>query len=219
MITKAYSSFFAELELNNTRDWFQANKSRYEKDVKAPFLALLKQIIDKIQAFDQEISTDPKAAVFRINRDIRFSKDKTPYSTLMKAGISPGGKRSELPGYYLGISSATIHIGGGMFGIDKDQLKKIRSSITSEHEVLADILNATDFKDRFGELKGEHAKRLAPDCKAMLEKAPFIANKQFYVMTEIPMADYLNSDVLSSVLMEYYNAVYPLNRYLKGLLI
>lgn len=219
MITKAYALFFKELEANNHKDWFQTHKSRYEKEVKSPFIALLETIIDGIQAFDQEISTDPKAAMFRINRDVRFSKDKTPYNTIMKAGIAPGGKRSALPGYYLGISADSIHVGGGMFGMDKDQLKQIRNAIANDHEELAGILAASDFKDRFGVLKGERAKRLEPDFKAVLENAPFIANKQFYAMAEMPLDDYLESERLLPVLMDHFKAIYPLNHYLKGLLI
>ncbi len=219
MITKAYAAYFKELEANNHKDWFQTHKSRYEKEVKKPFVTLLEAIIDGIQSFDQEISTDPKAAMFRINRDVRFSKDKTPYNTVMKAGIAPGGKRSALPGYYLGISADTIHVGGGMFGVDKEQLRQIRSSIANDHTKLAGIIDSSDFRDRFGELKGERAKRLEPDHKAVIEKASFIANKQFYAMAELPLIDYLESDKLLQVLMEYFKAIYPLNRYLKDVLI
>lgn len=218
MLTKAYSTFFKDLEANNHKEWFQTHKSRYENDVKKPFVTLLEAIIDGVQAFDQEISTDPKAAIFRINRDVRFSKDKTPYNTLMKAGIAPGGKKSALPGYYLGIGADTIHVGGGMFGVDKDQLKQIRSDIVHDHEGLASIINASDFKDRFGELKGERAKRLEPDFKGMMEQAPFIANKQFYAMAELPLRGYLDADELLPRLMDHFNAIYPLNRYLKNIL-
>lgn len=219
MITKAYTSFFKELEDNNHKDWFHANKSRYEKDVKAPFLSLLEEVISGILEFDSQISTDAKSAIFRINRDIRFSKDKTPYITLMKAGIAPRGKKSALPGYYLGIGAHKIHIGGGMFGIDKDQLRKIRLKIASDHESFAKIIQASPFKDRFGTLKGEQAKRLEPDFKALLEHAPFIANKQFYAMGEISLEAYLNKEDLHHSLMEHFKAVFPLNQFLKAIVI
>ncbi len=219
MITDAYSTFFKGLEENNHKDWFHANKSRYEKDVKAPFLSLLEDAISGILEFDAQISTDAKAAIFRINRDIRFSKDKTPYNTLMKAGIAPGGKKSKLPGYYLGISADRIHVGGGLFGVDKDQLKQIRSAFAADHEAFTRIINDPSFKDYFGELKGERAKRLEPDFKVLMEKMPYMANKQFYAMCEIPLKDYIDSEKLLPLLIANFKCISPLNHYLKGVLV
>lgn len=216
MITKAYTSFFKELEDSNHKDWFHANKSRYENDVKMPFLTLLEAVISELHLFDPAISVDAKSALFRINRDVRFSKDKTPYNTLMKAGIAPGGKKSALPGYYLGIDAHKIHIGGGMFGVDKDQLRQIRLKIASNHQAFAEIISAQSFKSRLGALQGERAKRLEPDFKALLEDAPFIANKQFYAMGEISLEAYLNDEDLHLTLMEHFKAVFPLNQFLKS---
>ena len=97
------------------KEWFHANKKRYENDVKEPFLELLSELLPILHEWDNRILTDEKKAMFRINRDVRFSKDKTPYHTILKAGFSPNGKKSMLPGYYLGISQDSVHVWGRAF--------------------------------------------------------------------------------------------------------
>ena len=140
MIGPKYVSFFLELEQNNHRQWFQDNKKRYEADVKGPFLELVGQLIEHISTFEDDISMSPKKTLFRINRDIRFSKDKSPYHLLLKSSIAPGGKKSALPGYYLGISADHIHVGGGLFKVEKDQLFAIRHHILKQRAAFSGII-------------------------------------------------------------------------------
>lgn len=215
MITQAYVDFFSELASNNHRDWFQANKSRYEQEVRKPFIALVEAIIQQLLDFDQEVAIEPKQALFRINRDVRFSKDKTPYNTIMKAGISPGGKRSALPGYYLGIDADKIHVGGGMYGLDPKQLKQVRSYIADNYSQLHEIVESDEFIKAFKSLKGERAKRLDPAFKEILEQTPYIANKQFYAMEEMSLKDHLNSTELASALTNRFRAIHGLNVFLR----
>lgn len=215
MITKNYVTFFNGLEKNNNKDWFHANKSAYENDVKKPFLALLDQLIPEIKQLEPEISHNPKDALFRINRDIRFSKDKTPYNTLLKAGFSAGGKKSVLPGFYLGISAEKIHIGGGVFNLKGEDLKNIRTLIADDTEEFVKIVNDPTFLSNFTALKGEQAKRLDKTYQPVLEKTPYIANKQFYAMREISLTDYLNSNQLPEVIMDSFKTIHPLNQFLK----
>mgnify|MGYP001804188096 FL=1 len=129
MIPKAYSTFFKELKQNNHKEWFHANRIRYENDVKIPFLNLLNAVIPKLMEWERKIDGDVKKALFRIHRDIRFAKDKSPYHTIMKAGFSPNGKKSKLPGYYLGIDAESVHVGGDLFGVGTSELRKLRYAI------------------------------------------------------------------------------------------
>jgi len=214
MITKAYSSYFKELAQNNHKEWFHANKSRYENDVKRPFLHLLGEILPQLTNWDQTILFDPKKAIFRINRDIRFSKDKSPYNIIMKAGFSPGGRKSELPGYYLGIDAEHVHVGGGLFTVRPPHLAKVRELIASNPTHLHKIVEKRVFKDAFGRLKGEKAKRLDKRFLPIAEKTELIYHKQFYAFAEFPLANFYRSNGLLGEIIGHFKVVRPLNAYL-----
>ena len=93
--TNEYFAFFKELAGNNNKDWFDANRKRYEEHVKDPFKHFLQDLINAIKVLDDRIDLTPNQAGFRINRDIRFSKDKTPYKLNRSAIISPGGTKNK----------------------------------------------------------------------------------------------------------------------------
>ena len=215
MITEKYITFFQGLEKNNHKEWFHGHKKEYENDVKKPFLDLLDALIPELVKLEPTISTNPKDALFRINRDIRFAKDKTPYHTLLKAGFSPGGKKSKLPGFYLGISAEKIHVGGGLFNLKGADLKNVRTLIAENTDDFNTIVNAKSFISTFQYLKGERAKRLDKTFQLILEKTPYIANKQFYAMQELPLIDYLNTDKIFDVVLSSFKAINPLNQFLK----
>ena len=216
MITDAYSIFFKELAQNNNKEWFHTHKKRYETDVKIPFLALLEHLLETLVAWDYRILPDPKKALFRINRDIRFSKDKSPYNTIMKAGFSPFGKKSELPGYYLGIDAEHVHIGGGLFMLRPPELKKVRHYIANHVDEFLTIVEHPDFKSDFGALKGEKAKRLDKSLLTVAEKTDLIYNKQFYAFAEFPIKAFYRSDKLAEEILEHYHKINPLNTFLNG---
>lgn len=218
-ITTSYTSFFEDLEENNRKEWFHANKKRYENDVKGPFLKLLDSLLTILAEWDSRIPDDAKKALFRINRDIRFSKDKSPYNTIMKAGFSPNGKKSVFPGYYLGIDKDDIHVGGGLFMIKAPELKKVRELIKSDTESFVKIIEAKDFKNSFGVLSGEKAKRLDKGLLPVVEKTDLIYNKQFYAMTKLPLKKYYYSDTLDQVILGYFENIRPLNTFLNKALI
>ncbi|WP_298238490.1 DUF2461 domain-containing protein [uncultured Algibacter sp.] len=219
MITKAYTDFFNELKESNTKAWFHANKKRYETDAKLPFLNLLSELIPELRNWDSRILQDEKKAIFRINRDIRFSKDKTPYHIILKAGFSPNGKKSMLPGYYLGITADTIHVGGGLFMVKPPELKMVRSHITKNTEDFLEIINSKNFIDKLKELKGETAKRIDKSFEALASKTEHIYKKQFYAMTELPLSAYYDSPKLITVIKAHFEAIRPLNEFLNAALI
>lgn len=215
MITQKYITFFKELEKSNNREWFHEHKKEYEKDVKEPFLNLLESLIPELIKLDPTTPQNPKEALFRINRDTRFSKDKTPYHTLLKAGFSSGGKKSKLPGFYLGISAEKIHVGGGLFTLKGTALKAVRTSIAENTDEFVKIVNSKSFVSTFQELKGEQAKRLDKSFQPVLEKTPYIANKQFYGMQELPLIDFVNTDKIFDTVLSSFKAINPLYQFLK----
>lgn len=216
MITKAYSEFFEDLKQNNNKAWFHANKKRYEQDVKAPFLNLLSGLISILRQWDSRILQDEKKAIFRINRDVRFSKDKTPYHVLLKAGFSPNGKKSMLPGYYLGISAETIHVGGGLFNVKSPELKLIRQHIVDNVDDFLKLVDDKSFKRTFKDLKGEASKRIDKSMEETAQKTKLIYNKQFYAMANLPLSNYYETSDLEETVIRYFKAIKPLNEFLNG---
>ncbi|MCL6266700.1 DUF2461 domain-containing protein [Flagellimonas myxillae] len=214
MITKAYASFFQELTKNNNKAWFHANKKRYEADVKIPFVELLETLIPVLTEWDHRILPDPKKALFRINRDVRFSKDKSPYNLMLKAGFSPNGKKSILPGYYLGIDTENIHVGGGLFMLRPPELNTLRAHIADQPKRLNEIVGTTPFVQSFGKLKGEKSKRLDKSLLSVADQTDLIYNKQFFAMAEIPLEPFYGSPKLKDEILSHFEAIKPLNDFL-----
>jgi uncharacterized protein (TIGR02453 family) len=202
-----YIDFFKELSLNNEKSWFDENRKRYEESVKKPFQKFVNDLNQAIQHFDKNIDTDTKKAIFRINRDIRFSKDKTPYNTVMKAAFTNGGRKSSKPAYYLGISYDHFGVGAGSFDLEKDALEKLRLAIAKKTDSFLSVINDKKLKSSFSEVHGERLKK-APKCyEETFEKCPIIANKQFYLMNQFPAIELiLKDDFLDLVISEFEKA-------------
>lgn len=200
MITRATIQFLQDLENNNDRDWFAANKKRYEKEAKAPFEQWVAQIIAACHQFDPAIRITPQDAIFRIYRDTRFSADKTPYKTHLSALISRyGRKNNEHPGFYLQIGPETIWMGGGAYFLEKDPLTKVRRYIVENDLQFADLIKSASFVEKFGELQGEKNKVVPLEFREEVKTQPLIANKQFYYMAELPVEQALRPDSVAWV--------------------
>lgn len=214
MIAQAYIDFFTELEANNHKDWFDTHRKNYEENVRKPFIELVESLIPGLVEMEPSILPDAKKSLFRINRDIRFSKDKTPYNLMMKAGLSPDGKKSELPGFYLGIGADHIHMGGGLYQLDKNALKKVRTIIASNTSEFLSILDDSGFKKHFKELKGDQNKRIDPKFRSVINETNYILNKQFYAMATMPTSEFINESNQAEALLRYYRAIQPLHSFL-----
>ena len=184
-LDKEFFDFFKELAPNNNKDWFDLNRKRYVNHVKEPFQLLVQRIIDKMQEIDGSITCEPKNCIFRINRDIRFSKDKTPYKMNRSAVIRRGGKNNKgIPGLYFEIDCEKVRIYGGVFAPDKDQLLRIREEIAFNPEEFTELINDPEFITTFGNIRGDQNVRIAKELQSAAEKQPMIYNKQFYWFAE-----------------------------------
>ena len=128
-------TFLNDLKKNNDREWFQANKHRYERDLKEPFLDFIADADGPLASISMHIVADPKpvgGSLFRIYRDVRFSKDKSPYKTAAGAHFQVGGKGVHGPGYYLHIEPRASFVGGGIWMPDGPTLQKIRERIVAK---------------------------------------------------------------------------------------
>lgn len=207
--TERFNAFFKGLAANNHKDWFHENKKTYEKEVKKAFATFLTDLIQAIrEKYDPTLDLEVKNAVFRINRDIRFSKDKTPYKLHVSAVISQGGRKNmQIPGLYIQFGVGEIWLGGGMYKPDKENLQLIREHIVRQPEKVQELSQDANFQTFYGNIQGEAIKRIPKALKETYAIEPLVANKQFYYMAEYQDDEnlLLREDLLDWVL-EHYEA-------------
>lgn len=199
-----YFDFFKELAANNNKDWFDLNRDRYKKSVKEPFDQFITDVINEVAKIDSSVTITYKEAVFRINRDIRFSKDKTPYKLNRSAIISPKGRKDKsFPGLYIELSPEHFRIYGGVYMPDKTQLYNIRETITSDPEALKKLTANKEFTELFSEVRGEKNKVIPKEFKEAGSTFDLIYNKQYYWFTELPLKVALQKDLIEKVIQVY----------------
>ncbi|VAX28680.1 hypothetical protein MNBD_IGNAVI01-1618 [hydrothermal vent metagenome] len=209
-----FIDFFSELSKNNNRDWFNENKQRYIKSVKEPFYYFIEELIQQIHDDDETINITPKEAIFRIYKDVRFSKDKLPYKVFTSAIISPGGRKDfTTPGYYIEMDYNGVRFYGGAHFLDKDQLQNLREHIASNLNEFKRLHGEKMFKKKFGTLLGEQNKRIPKEFKEIIEKEPLIANKQFYYSTELSPNKILSNTLMDTIIKLYFVGK-PVNQFL-----
>jgi uncharacterized protein (TIGR02453 family) len=120
----AFINFFKDLSENNSTEWFNENRKTYEKEVKKPFTDFVNEMIERIKEHEPEIEIKASDAITRINKDVRFSKDKIPYNTHVAANISKYGKKDKsYPGFYFQFSNEKILMAGGSYVIDSCKIE------------------------------------------------------------------------------------------------
>src|SRR5688572_17511320 len=148
-------NFLKGLKRNNNREWFQEHRPTYDESVKLPMLQLIDALSKEFADFAPEIQASPRS-LFRIYRDTRFSKDKTPFKTHVAASFSVKGfDRHEGAGFYFHIAPTELWIGGGIYRPPADELRTVRDHIAAHHERLDKIVESRQFKKLFGTLQGE----------------------------------------------------------------
>ncbi|WP_051119744.1 DUF2461 domain-containing protein [Gillisia sp. CAL575] len=211
--TEDFSQFFKELAINNNTEWFHANKSRYENSVKEPFVSFIGKIISEISQLDPNYRTTTKECIFRLHRDVRFSKDKSSYKLFSSAAITKNGRKDKsLPGVYLRLSPENITIMGRCYKPSIVQLRKIRSKISADPKAFRALIENEDFKEKLGTVKGAVNKRIPKEFQEAYKVEPLIANKQFYYGTTLP-PEMITINNLDSVVMDYWKTMQPLNNF------
>lgn len=152
MLSNESLQFLEDLKANNNRDWFLDNKKRYEI-FKKDYHQLVSDFLDAMKPLDPSLELlEVKNCTFRINRDIRFSKDKSPYKAHLGVWMSAGSKGTNRSGYYVHIEKGGSFIAGGFYSPEPDDLKKVRKEIAFFYDDLEEILNDKNFKKEFGSL-------------------------------------------------------------------
>jgi uncharacterized protein (TIGR02453 family) len=210
---KQLIDFLAELQGNNNRDWFTANKDWYT-DVKTQFDEFTKLLIKEVSSFDSALGLlAPKDCTFRIYRDVRFSKDKDPYKTNMGAYLNRGGKNSRYAGYYLHIEPGGSFIGGGKWMPEADILKLIRLEIYHFPEEFKKIIGQRDFIQKFGSLSGDKLKKPPKDFPPDFPDIELLKFKSYTVGMSLS-DDTVMSDQLLGQAVEAFKTMMPLIHFL-----
>lgn len=213
MISNNIYNFLSELQKNNTREWFQENKTLYNK-AKGDFQLYIEYLIAHISEFDVDIkSITAKDSIFRIFRDVRFSSDKSPYKTNFGAYMVKNGKKSGNAGYYLHIEPGGSFIAAGSHMPPPDNLKAIRTEIYENSQEFIDILNASDFKSVFPEMVGEQLKTAPKGFDKEWEHVELLRFKSFTVWKHFTDEEILNEQFTDKVL-ETFKTAKPFNDFI-----
>jgi len=209
-------SFLKALKKNNNREWFEKNKHKY-LDAKAEFEFLVHDLIKGISKFDKKINPDTEAkdCVFRIYKDVRFSKDKTPYKTHFGAYFSPGGRKSSEAGYYFHLEPGSVFLAGGNWQPEPAQLNAIRQEIDYNGGKLTSILNSKNFKKYFDGLSEEDKLKTVPKGFDKDHKhLEFLKLKSFIAYSKFTDKKVAANDFYKQV-CDGYKAMYPFIAFLR----
>ncbi|MEK6571025.1 MAG: DUF2461 domain-containing protein [Bacteroidota bacterium] len=207
--------FLKQLKKNNNRQWFQAHKSEYETFVKLPMQSLIVALRGEFARFAPEIELHPKRSMFRIYRDIRFSKNKAPYKTHAASVFHPKGHWQACAGYYLHIEPREVFLGGGVYMPPSDQLRDIRRALVEQSEEFLSIVNDKSFRRRFSELEGDKLQRIPQGYNADHPMAEWLKYKWLYAGVTWPHEKSFSSKFVHEA-TRVYEQVTPLVRFLNN---
>lgn len=209
-------TYLNKLSKNNNKAWFDENKKEYDA-AKKEFIALVDTLIKNISKFDPEMAgLEASKTVFRINRDIRFSKDKTPYKTNFGASINPGGRNNFTSGYYLHVQpGGKSFLAGGCYMPEPAQLHAIRQEIDYNTAEFKKIIGNKDFISYFKKLEEEDMLKTAPKgFEKDNPNLPLLKYKSYVVSHDLTDKQLISPDFTAHC-AKVYKAMLPLNKFLR----
>ncbi len=197
--------FLEQLENNNNRDWFLEHKSDYEF-VKEQVGALTNHFLQYLKTIDSNLlHLEPKDCTYRIFRDVRFSKDKSPYKNHIGLFFAKGGKSSFGPGYYLHLQNGESFVGGGIYVPDGEKIKAIRQELYYNMNDFLSILNKDSFKEFYNGIYDYGKLKKAPfGYDADYEHIEILKNKSFVVASPLNVTQMSNEEVISYTERAFY---------------
>lgn len=167
MKTNLIIDFLKDLKENNNKEWFEKNKARYEL-VKKSYYEFTAEILAAMKKLDPSLDVlEVKNCVFRINKDVRFSKDKSPYKTALGIILTPYGKKMQLAGYYIHLEDGQCFTGGGLYMPPNDMVKKVRNEITTFPDEFLSIVKSKNFVKTYSDLDKNPSFMLSKPPKGM----------------------------------------------------
>jgi uncharacterized protein (TIGR02453 family) len=181
--------FLKALKKNNNREWFQPRKEEYERLWRAPLIELVSAVQEQMAKFAPEYVGEPAKAVFRIYRDTRFSKDKTPYKTHVAANLRrAGASKDGMGGFYFHVSDSEVVIAGGVYSPMPDELRAIREYLAEHHGEFLKMIGTAKFQAAAGPLQGEALTRVPKGFDPGHPAAELLRKKQFYFQVTLEPA-------------------------------
>ncbi|MCB1160561.1 MAG: DUF2461 domain-containing protein [Leptospiraceae bacterium] len=218
MQTDRILNFLTELKKNNHKTWFEENKEEFRKSYQ-DFSEFTEVLIAGIENFDPTLKgVRAKDCIFRIYKDTRFSKDKTPYKTNFGAFMKGGGKKTSSAGYYLHLEPEKSFIAAGVYQPPAPELWKIRTAIAEKPEILQKILLEKKLKTEFGELEGERVKTAPKGFSKEHPAIELLRFKSYILMKEIS-SDELKVKNASVNLLKSYEIAKDFNFYFNRILV
>jgi len=215
---KDFFAFFRELKAHNERPWFEANKQRFRDSVQAPMSAFIADMAPRLKKVSKNFVADPKpngGSMFRIYRDVRFSKDKRPYKEHAACHFRhAAGKDVHAPGFYMHFGAGEVYFGGGMYMPDAAALGRIRDAIVQKPAAWKAVKANRAFVKAFGELGGDDVLLRAP--RGYDPEHPLIDDikrKSFFAMHEADVKLAASPKLVDAV-ANSFAAAGPLMRFL-----
>jgi uncharacterized protein (TIGR02453 family) len=205
--------FLTDLSKNNNREWYHANKDRYNES-REKILFLTDILINEIRKFDSEVpALDPKDCVFRIFRDVRFSNDKRPYKTNFGAFISKGGRKSMHAGYYFHVDPEGSFCGGGIYMPPAEPLKLLRNYIAENGSEYLEIIGDKDFTKIYPAMLDDKLKTAPKGFPKDHQYIDLLRYKSFVFSNQLKNSDLLGKDFLDKIVYSF-RLLHPVNAFL-----
>jgi uncharacterized protein (TIGR02453 family) len=213
MLQSSTLKFLQSLKKNNSKVWFDANRKQYEA-AKADFAALVDVVIKSFGKKDPSIAgLLAKECMFRINRDVRFSKNKDPYKTNMGASITAGGKKIMMAGYYFHFEpGGKSFVGGGLYMAEPDKLKKVRQEIDYSWDEFSKIIHHKKFIETYKDLDKSEGMSLVREPKGYEKDNPaidYIKLKSWIAFKPISDKELTEKDLVKTITASF-DTLYPL---------
>lgn len=215
MFQQASLQFLKDLAKHNQKEWFEKNRNKYDS-TKKELEVFTGDVIKKVSRFDESVAhLQVKECLFRINRDVRFSKDKSPYKNHMAMYISKGGKKAVNPGYYFHLEPGNSYVAGGLWMPMAPELKKVRQEIDYSWEEFKKIVSHKKFKAAFGDFRRGEEEVLSRPPKGYDESNPaigYLKLKSWIMSAKVSDAELVSKE-LSKKVAAYFESMNPMIKF------
>jgi len=207
MLQQSTLKFLKALKKNNNKSWFDAHRKQYE-EARSDFENFIQSVLDKHCKNDTDLKElTARKCLFRINRDVRFSKDKSPYKTNFGASMDKGGKKSGLAGYYFHLEPGKSFLGGGLWMPQPDALKKVRQEIDYCFDEFTRIISSKKFKTVYGDLytgEGVQLSKVPQGFEKNNPAAVYLKFKSWLVLADVSDSDLVSGDMVKKTVDAFF---------------
>jgi uncharacterized protein (TIGR02453 family) len=217
-------TFLRDLEANNNREWFAEHKQDFDSYATFPMKCFIAALGERLHSQNElpDMVFDPVRSLYRIYRDTRFSKDKTPYKTHIAAMFAynnrpRNGVTGDFPGLYVQITPEEIWLGGGLYAPSSEQLRAVRHSIANDGKNYLRAVNDPDFVQHYGGVQGEMLKKAPQGTDPTHPMIEHLRRKQFFAIAKLPSSAALQADFVDTA-AGYFIAIQPLLTWLQTVL-